>query len=380
LALLLLTAGCLLVLNPRRKTSIRIHRNIVFCVLAVQLLLLIVVLANTQLISMPFLCTFTTMALHYASVATYVWIAVESIHIYRMLSELRDINHGKTTFYSAAGFGIPGLVVGLTMGVSGNNYGSASFCWLSYSHSSIWGMIGPEVVCAVVHMVTMLLNLSTVFKVKTDLEDFATLRLVFFVNACLLPLATGFHVTALLMINDRGTIVIYTYAAMAVVLSIYLIGGFILCDKFIMRALAQCTGHSKKPVSMMDAMSPGGQASGHAGTNVAMATHHISRSSLSYGQRGKQYNHPNNLDAGAEVSVASTTSQSTYQTSSKFKSSHLDEPDHLIHDRYYQGNSDSETDIDRRSLDLASSINSSDEDMYDPSDLKHLSVNDYPQY
>ena len=70
--------------------------------------------------------------------------------------------------------------------------------------------------------------------------------------------------------------------------------------------------------------------------------------------------------------------QSTYQTSSKFKSSHLDEPDHL-HERYYHG-SDSETDIDRRSLDLASSINSSDEDMYDPSDLKHLSVNDYPQY
>ena len=56
----------------------------------------------------------------------------------------------------------------------------------------------------------------------------------------------------------------------------------------------------------------------------------------------------------------------------------MDEPDHL-HERYYHG-SDSETDIDRRSLDLASSINSSDEDMYDPSDLKHLSVNDYPQY
>merc|ERR1712088_1093441 len=147
-----------------------------------------------------------------------------------------------------------------------------------------------------------------------------------------------------------------------------------------MRALAQCTGHSKKP--SMDPTGGRGRtgAGGNVGgTTVAMSTHHISRSSLSYGQRGKQYNHPNNLDAGAEVSVASTTSQSTYQTSSKFKSSHLDEPDHLHHERYYHG-SDSETDVDRRSLDLASSINSSDEDMYDPSDLKHLSVNDYPQY
>merc|ERR1719510_2863775 len=137
-------------------------------------------------------------------------------------------------------------------------------------------MLGPEVICAVVHIVTMLLNLSTVFKVKTDLEDFATLRMVFFVNACLLPLVTGFHVTALLMINDRGVIAIYSYAIISVVLSFYLMGGFVLCDKYIMRALAQCTGHSKKP-----SMDPaggrgrtghgGGGGGGNVGTNVAMS-------------------------------------------------------------------------------------------------------------
>ena len=191
LALLLLTSGCLLLLNSRKKTSIRIHRNIVVAVLGLQILVLIVVLANTQLTSLAFVCTFITMALHYGSVAMYVWIAVESIHIYRMLSELRDINHGRTTFYSAAGFGIPGLVVGLTMGVSGSAYGSAAFCWLPYDHSSVWGMLGPEVLCALVHVVTLVLNLRTVFRVKTDLEDFSTLRTVFFVNACLLPLVTG---------------------------------------------------------------------------------------------------------------------------------------------------------------------------------------------
>ena len=109
-----------------------------------------------------------------------------------------------------------------------------------------------------------------------------------------------------------------------------------------MRALAQYTGQSKKPGSSggghgldtTSRLTRGGGTAG-TGTNVAMSTHHISRSSLTYGQRGKHYNYPNNLDAGAEVSVASTTSQSTYQTSSKFKSSHhtnLDEPDYQ--DRY----------------------------------------------
>ena len=65
LVLLLLTSGCLTLLNTRRKTSIKIHRNIVLAVLGIQILILIVVLANTQLTSLTFLCTFITMALHY---------------------------------------------------------------------------------------------------------------------------------------------------------------------------------------------------------------------------------------------------------------------------------------------------------------------------
>jgi len=36
---------------------------------------------------------------------------VDSVHIYRMLSELRDINHGRMTFYGGFGFGIPALVI-----------------------------------------------------------------------------------------------------------------------------------------------------------------------------------------------------------------------------------------------------------------------------
>lgn len=106
---------------------------------------------------------------------------------------------------------------------------------------------------------------------------------------------------------------------------------------------------------------------------------------------------PNNLDA--EVSLASTTSQSTYP---KYRSqavhtipAHqyggggggLDEPDQLkVHgSRFTAASEDSEdSDIDRRSLDLASSHTSDDDyennHVFDPSDLKALSVNDFPQY
>ena len=98
------------------------------------------------------------------------------------------------------GFGVPALVVGLTIGVSGNSYGTANFCWLSYSHSSIWGVLGPEIVCSAAHAILMMLNLKTVFAVKT--EDMVTLKMVFFINAGVLPLVVGFHVTSLVMVNQ----------------------------------------------------------------------------------------------------------------------------------------------------------------------------------
>lgn len=37
---------------------------------------------------------------------------VEGLHIYRMLTELRNINHGHIRFYYAMGWGIPAIITG----------------------------------------------------------------------------------------------------------------------------------------------------------------------------------------------------------------------------------------------------------------------------
>ena len=412
LAVLLLTAICLTCFNNARKTSITIHRNICLNVFILHLLVLIVILANNDItLELPVLCKFLTMCLHYFSVCLFVWVMIDSAHIYRMLSEVRDINHGRMTFYSAAGFGIPALVVGLTVGVSGNGYGTAKFCWLSYTHSSIWGMLGPEIVCAIAQMVMLLINLKTVFSVKSELDELLSLKLVFFINFGILPLVSGFHVTSLVMINERSSASMYAFSAFAIVLSFYILCGFVFCDKSVMQSLAMCSS-SKKNKKRHD-----------QGASAQMTTpSRVSRSALTYRQKGGVMGKMatggvSNLDP-AEVSLASTTSQSTYPQSSKFRGSsgvvgghhpsNLDEPDikyhsshHLSsgshhphhhrshhggghHDQHYMTNgSDSDSDMDRRSLDLASSHTSDDDyenNVFDPSDLKALSVNDFPQF
>ena len=128
-----------------------------------------------------------------------------------------------------------------------------------------------------------------------------------------------------------------------------------------------------------------GKSGKHRGATLT-ATRSISRSALSYRQSStlKHKNSPNNLDV-AEVSIASTTSQSTYQTSTKLKMSNFDDLDVTrSYNMQHSQNSESDSDMDRRSLDLASSHTSDDEydtnNVYEQSDLKALSVNDYPQY
>ncbi|KAB0396618.1 hypothetical protein E2I00_020147 [Balaenoptera physalus] len=60
----------------------------------------------------PFLCTVTAIVLHYTYMSTFAWTFVESLHVYRMLTELRNIDAGPMRFYYVVGWGIPAIVTG----------------------------------------------------------------------------------------------------------------------------------------------------------------------------------------------------------------------------------------------------------------------------
>ena len=64
------------------------------------------------------------MGLHYIWLSVFSWLMIESIHIYRMLNELRDINHGQMRFYYSLGYGLPAIILGLSVGVRADQYGN----------------------------------------------------------------------------------------------------------------------------------------------------------------------------------------------------------------------------------------------------------------
>jgi len=51
-------------------------------------------------------CTLIAVILHYFFLCAFCWMFVESLHIYRRMTDIRDVNHGPMRFYYILGYGL----------------------------------------------------------------------------------------------------------------------------------------------------------------------------------------------------------------------------------------------------------------------------------
>ncbi|XP_077356776.1 cadherin EGF LAG seven-pass G-type receptor 1 isoform X2 [Festucalex cinctus] len=153
LFLLLLTLILLCLLHRLRSNLHVIHRNLVAALFFSELVFLLGINQTDN----PFVCTVIAILLHYFYMCTFAWMFVEGLHIYRMLTELRNINHGHMRFYYAMGWGIPAIITGLAVGLDPQGYGNPDFCWLSVHDTLIWSFAGPIFVVVLVNIVIFIL-------------------------------------------------------------------------------------------------------------------------------------------------------------------------------------------------------------------------------
>ncbi|CAG5981183.1 unnamed protein product [Menidia menidia] len=107
----------------------------------------------------PFLCTVIAILLHFFYLCSFSWLFLEGLHVYRMISEVRDINYGPMRFYYLIGWGVPAFITGLAVGLDPEGYGNPDFCWLSMYDTLIWSFAGP--IAMVVSMNVFLYILSS---------------------------------------------------------------------------------------------------------------------------------------------------------------------------------------------------------------------------
>ncbi|XP_034530111.1 cadherin EGF LAG seven-pass G-type receptor 1 [Notolabrus celidotus] len=153
LFLLLLTFILLCLLRWLRSNLHAIHRNLVAALFFSELVFLLGINQTDN----PFVCTVIAILLQYFYLCTFAWMFVEGLHIYRMLTELRNINHGHMRFYYAIGWGIPAVITGLAVGLDPQGYGNPDFCWISVYDTLIWSFAGPIFVVVLVNIVIFIL-------------------------------------------------------------------------------------------------------------------------------------------------------------------------------------------------------------------------------
>ncbi|XP_031420890.1 cadherin EGF LAG seven-pass G-type receptor 1 isoform X2 [Clupea harengus] len=153
LVALLITFLLLAILRRLHSNLHSIHKNLVAAIFLSEFIFLMGINQTDS----PFVCTVVAILLHYSYMCTFAWMFVEGLHIYRMLTEMRNINQGHMRFYYAIGWGIPAIITGLAVGLDPQGYGNPDFCWLSVHDTLIWSITGPIAVVVLINIVIFVL-------------------------------------------------------------------------------------------------------------------------------------------------------------------------------------------------------------------------------
>ncbi|CAI9534921.1 unnamed protein product, partial [Staurois parvus] len=144
----LLTTFAILTSLKGLKTNTRgIHSNIAMALFFSELIFLLGINSTES----EFLCTVIAILLHYFFLSTFAWLFVDELHIYRMQTEVRNVNFGAMRFYHAIGWGVPAIITGLAVGLDPEGYGNPDFCWISIHDKLVWSFAGPIAIVIVLN-------------------------------------------------------------------------------------------------------------------------------------------------------------------------------------------------------------------------------------
>ncbi|XP_070551234.1 adhesion G protein-coupled receptor E3-like isoform X2 [Ptychodera flava] len=175
-------------LHLYRSQRVIIHMNFATALLFAQTLFLLSGLVE----DVPGLCKCMSILLHYFFLATFSWMLVEGINLY--IKSTAAFNTGvKTPIYAAIGWGIPSLIVAVSLAVRYDIYGngrSDAKCWLSAAHGLIWAFVGPVILVMLVNIVifSMVIRAFMTLKLNADKSTVEKTRSGIRAGLVLLPL------------------------------------------------------------------------------------------------------------------------------------------------------------------------------------------------
>ncbi|KAM4889864.1 adhesion G protein-coupled receptor D2 [Sylvia borin] len=136
---LIVTFILFLVVRVPKSERMTVHKNLIFALAAGEALLMFSELAKTN----QALCFMVTAFLHLFFMAAFSWMLVEGLLLWSKVVAVNMSEDRRMKFYYVTGWGLPVLIVGVTLATSFNKYVADNHCWLSVQTNVIWAFVGP---------------------------------------------------------------------------------------------------------------------------------------------------------------------------------------------------------------------------------------------
>ncbi|XP_010213209.1 PREDICTED: EGF-like module-containing mucin-like hormone receptor-like 1 [Tinamus guttatus] len=175
---LVLAIGTFLLCRSLWNVSVALHLQLSICLLMADVLFL----AAMRPVRNPLACAIVAGLLHYLFLACFTWMFLEGLHLFLTVRNLRVVNYTSASrfrkrYIYPAGYGLPALVVAISIAINPGGYGTSKHCWLTTKGGFVWSFVGP--VCAII-LVNLVFYLTTLWilqeKLSTLNKDVSSLK------------------------------------------------------------------------------------------------------------------------------------------------------------------------------------------------------------
>ncbi|XP_074140930.1 adhesion G protein-coupled receptor D2 [Sminthopsis crassicaudata] len=116
-----------------------VHKNLILALAAAEALLMFGEWAKAKKV----VCMVLTAFLHLFFMAAFTWMLVEGLLLWSKVVAVNKSEDRRMRFYYMIGWGLPVVVVGITLASSFDGYMADHHCWLSLRKGVIWAFAGP---------------------------------------------------------------------------------------------------------------------------------------------------------------------------------------------------------------------------------------------
>ncbi|XP_047655983.1 adhesion G-protein coupled receptor D2 isoform X2 [Tachysurus fulvidraco] len=128
-----------------------VHKNLIVALAAAQFLLIFSYWASAN----QDLCLMVTALLHLFFLASFCWMLVEGMLLWSKVVSVNISEDRRMRFYYALGWGLPVVIVSVTLTVSLKKYKAEQHCWLNTKSDIIWAFVGPVLFVLTVNTVVL---------------------------------------------------------------------------------------------------------------------------------------------------------------------------------------------------------------------------------